>query len=280
MRHERSSRSGSAAATRERNFTVIIAILAAMLLASSNLSQPSNASVLGGYAYWVVRIAIESAFFILVRDAIERNLAGTQPGWKIAGTAILVSLVPFVLAITALDIVLGYPELGAENPAAEPSFKLKEFGMELIFLLDNHVALCILLTIPRLLLENERNRNVDAPELPAPAPPSRATMFTELDPPLKGELLWAEAQEHYVRLTTSEETRMVLIRFADVLRDLPDDWGIQAHRSHWVSIKAVKEVFREGANLRLRLQTNDVVPVCRTYRAATEQRLKEAQLMA
>lgn len=279
MKHERSGQSEPASVSTEQTYTVITVILAALLIAASNVGQPNNVSLLGGYAYWVVRIAIESALFILVRDAIERNLGGAQPRWRIAGAATLISLVPFVLAITALDIVLGYPELGAENAAAATSSKLNEFGLELIFLLDNHIVLCLLLTIPRLLLTNEGPRNVEAPEISNPVAPSRATMFTELDPPLKGELLWAEAQEHYVRLTTSEETRMVLIRFADVLRDLPDDWGIQVHRSHWVSTNAVKEAFREGANVRLRLQTNDVVPVSRTYRAATERWLKEAQLM-
>lgn len=279
MKHERSIRSEPSAERNELNYTIIVAVLAALLIASTNVGHPSSSSLLGGYPYWVVRIVIESALFLLVRDAIERTLVSSQPGWKINGAAILISLVPFVLAITALDIVLGYPELGAENAAADTSSKLKEFGLELLFLLDNHIVLCLLLTVPRMLLAHRGSRHAHAPTVPDQVATSRATIFSDLNPPLKGELLWVEAQEHYVRLTTSEETRMVLMRFADVLRNLADERGLQVHRSHWVSIKAVKEAFRDGANLRLRLQTDNIVPVSRTFRASTERRLKETELM-
>ena len=283
MQRKQSTQTDIVTLSKEQSYTAITAIVAALLIAASNVGQTSSASLLGGYSYWIVRIAIEGALFIMVRDSVERLFGGSQPDWMVFIAAVLLSLVPFVLAITTFDIVLGYPELGAVNPAAVPASKVREFGLELIYLLDNHVFLCVLLTIPRLLLGNahsvDQNADtiLDATEL---SRPTRATMFTELEPPLKGELLWAEAQEHYVRLTTSEESRMVLHRFADVLRDLSDDDGIRVHRSHWVSINAVREVFRDGANLRIRLLTDDVVPVSRSYRALTERRLKEAELLA
>lgn len=282
MRHERFIPDQSAATAREQTYVVIIAVLAALLIAASNVGQTTGASLLAAYVYWIVRVAIEGTLFLLVRDAVDRYFAGRQPVWVIAAAAIGLSLVPFVLAITALDIILGYPELGAENAAAVPATKLWEFAKELFYLLDNHVFLCSLLTIPRLLLGHGSETAPPARAALAGEanPSSKITMFAELDPPLKGAVLWAEAQEHYVRLTTSEESRMLLNRFKDVLRDLPSDTGIQVHRSHWVSIDGIKDVFREGPNLRIRLQTNDVVPVSRSYRAATERRLKEADLLA
>ena len=89
MKHERSGRSEPAAATREQTYTVITAILAALLIAASNTGQPSGTSLLGGYVYWVLRIAIESALFVLVRDAIERSVASTQPIWRTSGAALM-----------------------------------------------------------------------------------------------------------------------------------------------------------------------------------------------
>ena len=272
--------------SREQTAVWGIALLAALLIAASNVGQISGATLIGGYAYWIVRIGIEGALFVLVRDALDRSGLEVFPPWghmwgRIAA-AILISLVPFVLAITAFDIILGYPELGIENAANVPSTKLTAFAFELIYLFDNHVFLCLLLSLPRFLLAPVASSltadDTEAPAVPKPIA-ARATMFTELDPPLRGELLWAEAQEHYVRLTTAEETRMVLNRFADVLRDLPEDAGIQVHRSHWVAIDAIAEAFREGANLRLRLRTEDIVPVSRSYRATTERLLKQARLM-
>ena len=269
-------------ASREQTAVWVIALLAALLIAASNVGPLSGATLFGGYAYWIVRIGIEGTLFILVRDALERTRFDAYPDWMRTAAAILISLIPFVLAITALDIILGYPELGIENAATVPSTKITAFGLELIYLFDNHVFLCLLLSLPRYVLAPAMAPRIadepDAPELANPMS-TRTTMFTELDPPLRGELLWAEAQEHYVRLTTAEETRMVLNRFADVLRDLPEDAGIQVHRSHWVSIDAIAEAFREGANLRLRLRTEDIVPVSRSYRAATERLLKQAQLL-
>ena len=264
-------------ASKEQKFVLLIGALAALLLAASGFGQTSDSSLPGRYVYWLVRIAIEGALFILVRDAVERYFDGGRPAWMVIGIAILISLFPFVLAITALDIILGFPELGIENAAAVSSTRLKEFGLELLYLLDNHIFLCILLAVPRYLLASESSRKteLDFASGTDETVPTNGRLLAELDPPLNGDLMWAEAQEHYVRLTTSEETRMVLHRFADVLRGLSDDAGLQVHRSHWVAFDAVSEVFKQGTNLRLRLHTGDIIPVSRSYRAETEKKLKE-----
>ena len=281
MKHERSIQGAPQRAANELHYIAAVAVTAALLIASSRVDHPSSATLIGAYTYWIVRIAIESTFFVLARDALMRSFQKARSAWMIPVAAMLISLVPFVLAITALDIVLGYPELGVVAAAGMPTSKVKEFGFEVWFLLDNHMFLCLLLSIPRLFGLDQRldfAAALNSPQQTAPAIAAPTALLTELDPPLKGELLWAEAQEHYVRFTTSEETRMVLVRFGDVLRSLPESVGIQVHRSHWIAINAIKEAFTEGANLRLRLRTDDTVPVSRSYRAVTEQRLKEANL--
>ncbi|WP_282604219.1 LytTR family DNA-binding domain-containing protein [Pelagibius sp. Alg239-R121] len=295
---------------REETYVIAIAVLAALLIAASEVAPngvaPIGVTALSGlYAYWLIRLFIETLLFVALRQVIERYLPEPRSFALVTALAIGISLPPFVLAITAFDIVLGYPELGLEAGAAAPASKFTEFGLELLFLSDNHLVLCLLLSLPKIFMARLLPSRAEPPSAreaeavceipsdtvaaaerraaepraaephaaePSTAGPSTA-ILSRIDPPLSGEILWAEAQEHYVRLKTTEETRMVLHRFSDILLDLPAQAGIQVHRSHWVAFDAIAEPFKDGANLRLRLQSGEVVPVSRSYRSATEQAL-------
>ncbi|MFK7964025.1 MAG: LytTR family DNA-binding domain-containing protein [Burkholderiaceae bacterium] len=273
----------------ERTGVVVIAVLAGLLLASSNIGQGAGLPLFGVYLYWLVRIGIEAGLFVLIRDALQSYWRGSRLALTIA-VATFVSLIPFVLAITAIDIALGYPELGLDGPKSPSDSRVAELGLEFVYLLDNHLFLCLLLSVPQMLVGN-----------PATAEPKRPTLGDELatseagiasppivtgpqstldsiDPPLNGKLFWAEAQEHYVRLTTDAEARMVLHRFSDILRALPEQSGVQVHRSHWVAYEAIDEAFMDGTNLRLRLKTGPIVPVSRSFRAQTERALKRVSI--
>jgi len=274
----------------EQMSVVVLAALSALLLASSNVGQGAGLPLLGVYLYWLIRVAIEAGLFILIRDALGAYLSAMRPAWLVLVAATLVSLVPFVLAITAIDIALGYPELGLEGPKSASDSRVAELGLEFIYLLDNHVFLCMLLSVPQMMYWSRDATQANV--LTSRGAPDDADATSEnvallahqqgvlagVEPPLKGALLWAEAQEHYVRLTTDSEARMVLQRFSDILRDLPDEMGVQVHRSHWVAYVAINEAFIEGSNLRLRLKTGSVVPVSRSFRAQTERALKLASI--
>lgn len=268
---------------REETYVIAVALLAAMLIAASNVSPGGTTAIFGLYVYWLIRLFIEALLFVALRQVIERYLPEPRSFSIVTALAILISLPPFVLAITAFDIVLGYPELGLDISAGGAQVsKFAEFGLELLYLSDNHLVFCLLLSLPKIIISRlaspatEASEKIDvvtAPAVsapPAPVAPGSA-ILSRIDPPLAGEIIWAEAQEHYVRLKTTEETRMVLQRFSDILLDLPARTGIQVHRSHWVAFDAIAEVFKDGANLRLRLQGGEVIPVSRSYRSATEQ---------
>ena len=263
-----------------------IATLAGLLLASSNVGQGAGLPLLGVYLYWLVRVGIEAGLFILIRDALQSYWRGSKSSWLVIAVATVVSLIPFVLAVTAIDIALGYPELGLDGPKSPSDSRVGELGLEFVYLLDNHVFLCLLLSVPQMLIGHGATRMPGEPSSSATAatsetvPASQASsaqpesMLAGIDPPLSGPLLWAEAQEHYVRLTTDAEARMVLHRFSDILRALPEQNGVQVHRSHWVAYDAIEEAFMDGTNLRLRLKTGPVVPVSRSFRAQTERALE------
>jgi hypothetical protein len=104
-----------------------------------------------------------------------------------------------------------------------------------------------------------------------------SSFLCDLTPRLEGPVLWAEAQEHYVKLTTTDESRMVLHRFSDILRKLSETDGIRVHRSHWVAFDAISETYKEGTNIRIRLKNGETVPISRSYRKILEEALGQRE---
>lgn len=239
---------------------VIVAALSAFLIASHGTTTVEFGGIVGSYFYWLVRIAIEVAFFIGVWTVIRKYRANSLSSLLMFGLAVLVSHIPFVLTVTALDIVLGFPELGLDSAASIDQSRFGAFGLELLYLLDNHIIICLLVSLPRfyisaLEVKNEKQSQVGS-----------GTFLSTIEPPLVGSVLWVEAQEHYVRITTDEESRMVLARFSDIVRELEHQDGMQVHRSHWVAREAIVKQEKAGQGVTLSLKTGDSVPVSRSFR--------------
>ncbi len=287
MMHERIHQRGQKLAgftlpDREEVWITIIALLAALLLASHQISNSGVAGLLGSYAYWLVRVSIETTLFVGALYLIERYVADDTSSFFLYLCAMLVSLVPFTLAITSFDLIVGLPELGIDpsiaGSTAQRDSRFGAFALELVFLLDNHASICGLLMLPRIC-----RRAMSLPVLSEEASvttqsaSSAPTLFDSLQPPLRGPVYWVEAQEHYVRVTTAEESRMVLHRFSDAIRELNPAEGMQVHRSHWVAFSAVESLIKEGQAMKLKIWGDAQVPVSRSYRAKVEERFAEQQ---
>lgn len=247
---------------------------AACMMAANQQSLPENWPVLASYGYWIIRLSIQSALFIAFLQLtnlipfFRRQLA------LALGLACLASYVPYVLSVTAMDIVLGFPELGATAGAVwDPNPRFNAFLLELGYLLDDHIFFCALLATPVMFLPDAttsfgpfENIETTEPKLsPKNDTDAHQLFFDSLSPPLTGSLIRAEAQEHYVKLVSAEETRMVLYRFSDVLRELPETLGMQVHRSHWIAKDAIKDVYKKGGNTRIVTRDGSEIPVSRRY---------------
>jgi hypothetical protein len=256
----------------EAFWIVAIALLVGLTLAANQNTQYALFGVLGTYLYWVFRVLIEAAFFVTALFATEKFLSHLLPTWASYAVATLLSLIPFTLAITALDIIVGLPEMGLNDDTAQPASRSSAFALELFYQLDNHILLGCLLLIPRVLLQ------ISQP----PEPSSEAEITTlndgsvrlrfldSLEPPLDGSVCCIEAQEHYILVTTSTESRLVLHRFSDAVKQMPSALGMQVHRSHWIAHEAVKGVIVEGQSMKLKLASDKEVPVSRTFRKVVE----------
>lgn len=284
---------------------LFLAVAAALLLAANQIGRPADWSLVAVYGYWTGRVLIEAALFLAFADLI-----GRLPGLRVrpvftCAFAALVSLVPFVLSITALDLILGLPELdGTVEMTTTPApmagtTHVGSFLRELVYLSDNHLALCLLLSAPRLLpglsRADEPMQSPDGRDKIDPAPAVETELVSgpatllqkeqeetgstgyqrHLERPLAGALVRVEAQEHYVRLVSQSDSQMLLYRFNDIVAELPVELGMQVHRSHWVAYAAVNALFREGGRLFLSLRDGTKVPVSRKFASAVRTWLSE-----
>ncbi len=253
---------------RESRLFFFIALCSAMLIAATESSSVQGGDVLGAYAYWIIRILTEALLFFALREVVERYLLPKHSALVTSTVAFFLSLVPFVLTITAFDLVLGHPELGLGNGENAGHGRIAEFGLELVYLSDNHLALCLLLSASRLL---KFHRPCETEQISP-----EVTFLQTLEPKLSGDILWITAQEHYVKIVTTKETRTVLYRFSDLVRDLYTYPGMQIHRSHWIAYEAISDIEKSGQTMKVTLSTGDILPVSRTYRAQLEEQLSPA----
>ena len=256
----------------EEFWIIVLALLTAWTLAAHQDAYYAIFGVLGSYLYWTFRILIETAFFTAVLFAVEKYCRRILPTWACYVSAILLSLIPFTLAITALDLVMGLPELGLNSADLPSSSRGWAFVLELFYLLDNHVMLSLILLMPRLLLQIGGQENaISKPESDLNSEtPAQPSFFDSINPPLDGRVYCMEAQEHYISITTSDGNRMVLHRFSDAVKQTPSTLGMQVHRSHWVAHSAVRDVILEGQSMKLKLIDDKEVPVSRSFRTTVE----------
>ncbi len=284
----------------------IIVVASAILLASTQTLRPEGWSLAGQYSYWLTRICLEAGLFLAFAELFARQTGLAARPLFTSTLAAVVSLVPFVLAVTALDLVLGLPELdgklgfGASGPTTPGGASSNEmqFGSlmrEIIYLSDNHLALCLLLSVPRILVpaslrhsaspaapESQEEMRVHSLEQngaeahqPSAAKKEQvvAGFQRHLDRPIETQLLRIEAQEHYVRLVGKEESQMLLYRFNDIVSEIADDLGMQVHRSHWVAFDAIESLAQADGRLWLNLRDGSKVPVSRKYAPLVRNRI-------
>lgn len=73
------------------------------------------------------------------------------------------------------------------------------------------------------------------------------------------------AEDHYVRVYTPEGDDLVLYRFSDAVREMPESMGMQVHRSHWVNLSAISSFEESGRGASLTLNETITIPVSQRY---------------
>lgn len=126
--------------------------------------------------------------------------------------------------------------------------------------------------------ETETDEIAAAPGAPEPKVETELPgLLLAAQPSIEGELLAAEAQEHYVKLKATERGGMALYRFGDAVRDLGRYEGMQIHRSHWVADGAVEAILGKRGTMKIALTSGEIVPVSRRYELEVEARYADRE---
>lgn len=91
----------------------------------------------------------------------------------------------------------------------------------------------------------------------------------------RGALVSLSVQDHYVAITTTKGTEMVLMRLSDAIAEAENVEGLQIHRSHWIALKGIAATHKRQGKLLMETVNGEELPVSRTYVAA----VKEAGLI-
>ena len=208
---------------------------------------------IGGYAFY--RPALGGAEWLSERLDLPR--AGT---WV---AACLVATVPMSILVWGAG--------GFYQPLGIPSFEVAAayYGNVLVVA----AVLCLIFWFVG---ENAERRRAVPHLLRAPAPGAEAVppppRFLDRLPASAGrDLIALEMQDHYVLAHTATGQAMILMRMRDAVAELDGHEGAQVHRSWWVARKAVREVKRDGRNVRLVLTRGLEVPVARAAVATLQQ---------
>lgn len=110
---------------------------------------------------------------------------------------------------------------------------------------------------------------------PAPAQPDAPALLRRLPMEKRGALIALTATDHYVQVTTTQGSALILMRLADAMTETAPVDGMQVHRSHWVALDQVRAARRRGDGAVLQMENGLEIPVSRRHMGS----IREAGLL-
>ena len=90
------------------------------------------------------------------------------------------------------------------------------------------------------------------------------------------ELVYIQAELHYIRVVTTRGEALILYNLRDAIEELPPGLGMQTHRSYWVAFKHSENLRRQGSHWVCVLKSGHTIPVSRR-RAASVKKILEGR---
>ncbi len=100
------------------------------------------------------------------------------------------------------------------------------------------------------------------------AQPETAPLLQRLPLEKRGAVVALSAEDHYVRVSTTQGTELVLMRLSDAIKEVGATPGLQIHRSHWVGLDQITKVARLNGGGEVTLSDGTTRPVSRKYMSA------------
>jgi len=99
--------------------------------------------------------------------------------------------------------------------------------------------------------------------VPQPTTSSEPDILARLKPQNRGPLVRLSVEDHYTDVVTTRGHELILLRFADALKELGTTPGLQVHRSHWVADAHVETLKRDNGKLFVVMKDGTEIPVSR-----------------
>jgi len=80
------------------------------------------------------------------------------------------------------------------------------------------------------------------------------------------DLVSLSMSDHYIDVTTKQGSALVHLKFSKAMKELKKYPGVQSHRSHWVSLSAIKNVKLSGRDKSVELFDGRKLPVSEKYK--------------
>lgn len=104
------------------------------------------------------------------------------------------------------------------------------------------------------------------------AAPKGAALIARLKPALRRAEIYAlSAEDHYVRVHTSEGDDLILMRLSDAIKEVDGITGLSPHRSWWVAEGGVKSAHKADGKITLILRNSVEAPVSRNNAKAVKE---------
>jgi LytTr DNA-binding domain len=208
-------------------------------------------TLLDRYLYWIAIVFLNWAQILLVILLLNKaDWTENWSQWAIIAAGCVIASLPATFEVYWLEAVFR-PTMGLQSMVI----------WELYFYV---LLLSLVIGIPAFSVGQiaEKKRKDDEVVIEQSQPSS----FLQRIPIALGqELCCLKAEDHYLRVYTSEGNDLILYRLSDAATELGDQAGAQVHRSYWVAKDAVNRVSGSGQNTILHLKNSLEVPVSRTY---------------
>lgn len=210
------------------------------------------------FTFWTVTMMTGILTSVLVTPFIvNRALKDKHPILQIVAGALLASL-PVTLVLTLF------------NPTFNFNSSLIIWGLQYLYVL---VISLVVGGIGYPALKSVGAIGSVSPENNQPAEQDDITAFLQRLPRKyqDAELYAFSAEDHYLRIYTSKGEELILLRFADALRELAAVNGLQVHRSWWVKTDSMVDVITADGRKVLLLKPGTTVPISRTFMKKAKQ---------
>jgi DNA-binding LytR/AlgR family response regulator len=192
---------------------------------------------------WTIAILCSVIADVLLRGRIENMLIRMMIGS-------IASALPIGIALGGIDFAFTGAWSEMDNALHRALFAM---------------PLCVLFCLLTYMAMHQRIAEAATPAFAPPGAAAAASIVDRLKPPNRGALLRLSVQDHYTEVVTARGRELVLLRFADALREAAGTPGLQVHRSHWIADAHVESVRRDSGKLVILTHDGSHIPVSRSY---------------